>query len=117
LTVSLPSPPHPPKVGRMAAAFTELSQTPQLGLLNRYESRLHRMFRRALKNLQTLRETRPAAEPAAEPAPAPPVETKPDTPAATPKLQICQTNPTPNSDTPAATPNAATTITVASNPP
>jgi hypothetical protein len=97
----------PAEVARMAAAFTDLAQTPQLGLLNRHESRLHRMFQPALKNLQTLRETRLAAEPAAEPAPAPLVETKPDTPANPPKLQICQTNPSPTPDAPAATPISA----------
>lgn len=46
----------------MAAAFTDLSTTPQLALLNRCEARVHRMFQRALKNLQMLRETKPPVD-------------------------------------------------------
>jgi hypothetical protein len=40
----------------LAAAFTELAAAPALALLHRYESRLSRMYHRALHNLLTLRE-------------------------------------------------------------
>ncbi len=41
---------------RLGSAFSELAHTPEMHLLDRYESRLHRMFQRSLKNLQLLRE-------------------------------------------------------------
>jgi hypothetical protein len=40
----------------LAAAFTELAAAPALALLHRYETRLSRMYHRALHNLLTLRE-------------------------------------------------------------
>jgi hypothetical protein len=41
---------------RIVAAFAELSRGPELHLIDRYESRLHRMFQRTLKNIQLIRE-------------------------------------------------------------
>jgi hypothetical protein len=42
-------------LGRIGGAFSDLCQTPEIHLLDRYESRLHRMFQRSLKNLELLR--------------------------------------------------------------
>jgi hypothetical protein len=43
------------EIARIAATFSAAAATPQLGLLHRYESRLHRIFQRALHNLFLLR--------------------------------------------------------------
>jgi len=40
---------------RMAAAWTALAQTPQFQLLQRYETRLHRIYHRALENIVLIR--------------------------------------------------------------
>ncbi len=47
---------------RLAAAFTGPDQMPKLLLLERYESRLHRMYQRALSNLLLLRQTKQESE-------------------------------------------------------
>jgi hypothetical protein len=39
------------EVGRITAAFTELAPSPHLGLLHRYEARLHHIRQRALENI------------------------------------------------------------------
>lgn len=56
--------PATPRAGRRNAllgnAFKDLAAAPELHLLNRYETRLHRMYQRALRNLLDLRETRRA---------------------------------------------------------
>jgi hypothetical protein len=41
---------------RATAAFAELCRGPELHLIDRYESRLHRMFQRTLKNIQLIRQ-------------------------------------------------------------
>jgi hypothetical protein len=43
------------ELARLATSFSELAVSPQLALLNRYESRLNRMYQRALTNLLLLR--------------------------------------------------------------
>jgi hypothetical protein len=43
-------------LGRIGGAFSDLCRTPDMHLLDRYESRLHRMFQRTLKNLELLRQ-------------------------------------------------------------
>jgi hypothetical protein len=43
------------EVDRMAAAFTDLASSPGLGLMHRYETRLHCIYQRALHNLLLLR--------------------------------------------------------------
>ena len=52
------------EVARLTAAYTALSAQPQLALIQTYETRLHRMFQRALHNLLLLRsvETTPVNE-------------------------------------------------------
>jgi hypothetical protein len=45
----------PGSLARIAAAFTALASQPQIGLLHRYQARLHLMFQRALYNLILLR--------------------------------------------------------------
>jgi hypothetical protein len=40
----------------IASAFSDLSRGPELHLIDRYESRLHRMFQRTLKNIQLIRQ-------------------------------------------------------------
>jgi hypothetical protein len=45
-------------IGRMAAGFSALAAGPQLGLLNRYEARLHRIYQRAFDNLLLLQSGR-----------------------------------------------------------
>jgi hypothetical protein len=43
------------QIDRMAGAFTDLAASPALGLMHRYETRLHCMYQRALHNLLLLR--------------------------------------------------------------
>lgn len=43
------------EIDRIAAAFTDLTATPGLGLMHRYETRLHCIYQRALHNLLLLR--------------------------------------------------------------
>ena len=70
-------------LGRLAAAFSALAATPDLALIHRYETRLHRIYQRGLHNLLLLRLNQP-------------------TPAALPEPQNtpCQTNLVPFPDTP-----------------
>jgi hypothetical protein len=42
------------EAARIAAAFSELAASPELNLLHRYETRLHRIYQRALDNLALL---------------------------------------------------------------
>ena len=42
---------EPGELARIAGAFADLAATPQLALLNRYETRLHLMYQRAFHNL------------------------------------------------------------------
>jgi hypothetical protein len=56
---ALPADPAMDEVGRITAAFTRLAATPELSLMHRYETRLHRIQQRALHNLLLLRETVP----------------------------------------------------------
>ena len=55
--------PDGPELPRIAAAFSELSSTPQLANLRRYETRLHVMYQRALHNLLMLRQAKYQFEP------------------------------------------------------
>jgi hypothetical protein len=48
---------------RVAAAFSQAAATPELGLLHRYETRLHRIYQRALHNFLLLREVAVPNEP------------------------------------------------------
>jgi hypothetical protein len=52
-------PPGDP-VGRIANAWDGLAQSPTLGLMHRYETRLHLIFQRALHNLLLLRAASPS---------------------------------------------------------
>jgi hypothetical protein len=57
---ALPDPdPDTDQTGRITAAFTRLAATPEMNLMHRYETRLHRIFQRALHNLLLLRQTLP----------------------------------------------------------
>jgi hypothetical protein len=47
------------ELDRITNAFTRLAATPELSLMHRYETRLHRIQHRALHNLLLLRETVP----------------------------------------------------------
>jgi hypothetical protein len=47
------------QLDRMAKAFTSLADKPALALLNRYETRLHLIYHRALQNLLLLRLAQP----------------------------------------------------------
>ena len=54
------------QVGRIAGAFGALADGPRLPLILRYQSSLHRMYQRALRNLERLRkncETNPVPFP------------------------------------------------------
>jgi hypothetical protein len=63
---------HGDEIGRITAAFTDLASSPQLGLLHRYEARLHHIRQRALENILILRNTPPLPnEPTSAPAPGP----------------------------------------------
>jgi len=48
------------ELDRMAAAFTDLANQPSLGLMHRYETRLHCIYQRALQNFLLLRAAAPA---------------------------------------------------------
>jgi hypothetical protein len=50
-------------IGRIAGAFSTLAAAPTLGLMHRYETRLHNMYQRALRNLLLLRAERIPNEP------------------------------------------------------
>lgn len=52
--------PHEDSIDSIAAAFDALATTPQLGLMHRYETRLHRIYQRAMNNLIKLRQFPPA---------------------------------------------------------
>lgn len=47
--------PEAEEIGRIAGAFGELAAAGRLDLIHRYETRLHRVFQRALWNLTALR--------------------------------------------------------------
>ena len=51
------------EAARIAAAFTELAASPELNLLHRYETRLHRIYQRALYNLALMGECELPKEP------------------------------------------------------
>ena len=55
--------PEGPGLPRIAAALSELSAGPQLAHLQRYETRLHVMYQRALYNLLILRTSKKRSEP------------------------------------------------------
>jgi hypothetical protein len=55
LNSSLGNQPPGDEMARLAAAFSALAASPDLALLSRYETRLHRMFQRGLANLYLLR--------------------------------------------------------------
>ena len=63
---SLENQPAGDELRRLAAAFSESVARPELGLLHRYETRLHRIFQRSLYNLLLLRDALPD-EPRMEP--------------------------------------------------
>jgi hypothetical protein len=50
-------------LGRFAQAFSALAASPQLGLMHRYETRLHMMFQRALSNFLLVRDAAIPNEP------------------------------------------------------
>ncbi len=51
------------ELGRICAAYRELSTSPDLRSIQRYETRLHRIFQRALYNLLLLRAAAPLQDP------------------------------------------------------
>ena len=51
------------EAARIAAAFSELAASPELNLLHRYETRLHRIYQRAFCNLALLGECELPKEP------------------------------------------------------
>lgn len=57
------------ELGRITAAFRSLATTPELNLMHRYETRLHRIHQRALNNLLTLKELPPMQILPNEPSP------------------------------------------------
>ncbi len=72
-------------IGRIAGAFSYLASQPDLNLIHRYETRLHRMFQRALNNFVMLRnmgmpnEPNPiSGHPGPQPAPAAPPSAEPE---------------------------------------
>jgi len=75
---------EPDTIDRMAAAFTTLAASPALGLMHRYETRLHLIYQRSLHNLLLLRavlpnEPSPISEQLLDVTPAaPPAESEPN---------------------------------------
>jgi hypothetical protein len=55
LAEGLATQPEGDDVARIAASFRQLSSSPELALLHRYETRLHLMYQRALQNILLLR--------------------------------------------------------------
>jgi hypothetical protein len=66
-------PPDPDELARLADAFATVAAKPNLELMHRYETHLHRIFQRALANLILMRSLQelnpPAGAGVAEPAP------------------------------------------------
>jgi hypothetical protein len=60
-----PESPAPP-IGRIAAAFKGLAESPALPLMHRYETRLHMAYQRPLHNLLLLRAAVPVGPPLLE---------------------------------------------------
>jgi hypothetical protein len=58
--------PEQTQVGRITGAFSDLSRGTEMRLLDRYESRLHRMVQRTLKNIQLLRQLEPSDDASGE---------------------------------------------------
>ena len=58
--------PEQTQVGRITGAFSDLSRGTEMRLLDRYESRLHRMVQRTLKNIQLLRQLEPSDDSSGE---------------------------------------------------
>jgi hypothetical protein len=81
----------PTELERLTQSFGNLASNPKLALLHRYQSRLHHMHSRLLRDFVILRSAIPAPAPNPEPAidldpaPFPPAQTAPE-PAATPPL-------------------------------
>jgi len=90
LTQELNTQPEGDDVARIAGAFRKLAASPELGLLHRYETRLHMMYQRALHNIFLLRAAAVPNEPSpiseqpdslpSEPPPEPPALTPPQNP-------------------------------------
>ena len=88
---------------RITDAFKELAATPALSLLHRYETRLHMVYQRALKNLLLLRSLSPAE--AAEPIELPPPPSpEPTPPAPEPPAPSLEPDPAPSPRPAAAQP-------------
>jgi hypothetical protein len=89
-------------VTRIAQAFRTLSSTPELNLIQRYETRLHRIYQRSLHNLLFLRAATSPNEPA--PISEHPIAMETQIAQATPDDAPTpyQTNPVPFPDTRAA---------------
>jgi hypothetical protein len=64
----------------LVAAFSRLAEGKQLHLLDRYESRLHKMYQRALKTLLDIRKSEEFSPEPNEPEPTPPTEEIPQQP-------------------------------------
>jgi hypothetical protein len=65
---------------RVASAFCSLAEGNKLHLLDRYESRLHKMYQRAFKTLLDIRKSEELPPPPNEPEPEPPTEEIPQQP-------------------------------------
>jgi hypothetical protein len=75
-------------IDRLAGAFTALAASGELALLERYEARLHRMYRRSIQNLRLLREMNPPNEPGQSEEADLPNEPEPLSEAAAEELQV-----------------------------
>ena len=64
----------------VAAAFSQLAATKELERLDRYETRLHRMYQRFFDRLKMLQAMDPAPEPDSAPEPSQPDARQPDSP-------------------------------------
>ena len=67
LQAALENQPPSPETARIAGAFGEVADSPRLGLLHRYETRLHLMYQRAFRNLLRMRNSPAQNEPKKSP--------------------------------------------------
>ena len=91
-------------LSRLAAAFSNLDSLPGFALLHRYETRLHMVYQRALRNLHMLRNLLPMdpafddAVNAALPKEPSPIPEHPDPPAPEPSQPEAEAVATPSAD-------------------
>jgi len=101
--IQIARPPDGDSLDRMAGAIDFMAAAPSLSLVHRYETRLHILYQRALRNLITLRKVKVPNEPSpiSEHSPQPP-ETPPKTKQATDSKPLSNESSTSTKPSPPA---------------